>query len=272
MPTSVLLDTGVISHSEFAEFTAKELPVRWAGRSSVSKIYGLKRKPPARDEDYQKQMEAMFTVGRMIREGKIAAYTYVELEFERFRGRVEVQEFNALRGYTIHKCDPAIRRSQFVGTTDFQAFIAKGGRKDRRSGAPLGEENQTTFLKWLYGLDKELVDALVDHASVIGLNQFEIDSLRDLEWFQLVCKRSRSPENYPDVFHLWTAERNRLDTFLTLEKKLPNLVDQVRNEKRCGISVSTQVLRPLALLEKLGVAGPDPVPIEIDRFYNLYQH
>jgi hypothetical protein len=105
----------------------------------------------------------------------------------------------------------------------------------------------------------------------MGLSPFEVESLGNLYWFQLVCKRSSSSENYPDVFHLWTAERHSMHALLTLEKKLPSLVARVRSEKRSEIEISTEVLRPLDLLQRLGVSEPDPVPIESDHFYSLYE-
>ena len=131
MPLRVLIDAGVVIHSEFAEHAVKEMsesPVRWSDGSAI-RISGLKRKQPDENEDYRKQKEALFTVGRMIREKKIDAYTYHELQVEELRGRPLVQDFNALKGCTFHKCEPAIERSRFRRTSDFMDFFAKGARK-----------------------------------------------------------------------------------------------------------------------------------------------
>jgi hypothetical protein len=269
MPLRALMDAGVVIHSEFAEPALKETPVRWSDGSALS-VSGLKRKRPDENEDYRKQKEALFTVGRMIREQKIEAYTYNEIDFETFRGRAGIQEFNALQGCAFRSCEPAIMRSRFRSTSDFMESFAKGGKKDRHVGLNPGEGNQIAFLEWLCTLDKRYVDVLIDHTTVIGLSQFEVDSLRNLAWFQVVCNRSGSSENYPDVFHLWTAERHRLDALLTLDKKLPRLVDRIRNEKNKEIDISTEVLRPLDLLQTLGISEPDPVPINSGHFYNLY--
>jgi len=56
----------------------------------------------------------------------------------------------------------------------------------------------------------------------------------------------------------------------TLEKQLPSLVGRVRSEKRSEIEISRK-LRPLDLLQRLGIAEPDPVPIESDHFYDSYE-
>src|SRR5450432_4399030 len=89
MPLRVLMDAGVVIHSEFAEPAVKETsesPVRWSDGSAI-RISGLKRKQPYEDEDYRKQKEALFTIGRMIREQNIEAYTYSEINVENLRGR-----------------------------------------------------------------------------------------------------------------------------------------------------------------------------------------
>jgi hypothetical protein len=105
----------------------------------------------------------------------------------------------------------------------------------------------------------------------IRLTDFEVGALRNIEWFQFLCARSGSPENYPDVFHLWTAERNGLDAVLTLDCKLRKLVSQVKKEKIRQIEIKTEVLRPLDLVQKLGIDQPDPVRIEHGRFYYLHE-
>ena len=120
-------------------------------------------------------------------------------------------------------------------------------------------------------LQKQHVEILVQRAEAIGLTEFEVESLRTLEWFRTLCKAANSPEHYPDVFHLWTAERNGLDGFLTLDKKLQNLVERVRNEKRERIEIHPVVLRPLDLLRLLGVDNPDPIPVDVNRFYHLHE-
>lgn len=272
MPLRVLMDAGVVIHSEFAEPAVKETsasPLRWSDGSAI-RISGLKRKQPDQDEEYGKQKEALFTVGRMIREQNIEGYTYSEINVEHLRGRPLVQEFNALHGCALHKCEPAIGRSRFRRTSDFMDFFAKGGKKDRDLGLD-GQANQIAFFEWLCTLDRGCVDVIIEHASLIGLNQFEVESLRNLDWFQLICARSGSSENYPDVFHLWTAERHGLDALLSLDKKLPRLVDRVKNEKKREIDIRTEVLQPLDLLHRFGISKPDPVPITSGRFYNLYE-
>ncbi len=268
----ILLDNGVFSHSEFAEPSIRRGSERWGNTKVILPVHGLVRKSPDKNRKYQAQKEALFTVGRLIREGDIEAYDYTEIQFERARGQIQLGMCNALTGCTIHRCLPALERSRFRQTVNLTDILSKGGKKDRKAGVVLGEANQIAFFQWLCTLRKEQVAELIRHAAMIGLTAFEIESLRNIEWFQFLCERSGSSENCPDVFHLWTAERNGLDALLTLEMKgLPNLVSRVRNEKKTTIKIKTEVLRPLELLQKLGISEPDPVPLDPGRFYHLHE-
>jgi hypothetical protein len=267
----ILLDNGIFSHSEFAEDAVKQTSLRWGDSDHVVPVQGLIRKKPDKDPDNQKQKDALFTVGRLIREGRIEAYDYIEVRFERIRDRPKIREFNALQGCKIHRCYPALDRSKFRQTMNFTDAVSKGGKKDRKVRVDLGEANQIAFLKWLCDLNRDRVNVIIEHAAPIGLTDFEVESLKTIERFQFLCRRSGSPENYPDVFHLWTAERNGLHAVLTLDKGLPNLVSRVRNEKVRRIEIKTEALRPLDLLQKLEIDKPDPVPMETDRFYYYHE-
>lgn len=267
----ILLDNGIFSHSEFAEPAIKQTSVRWGDTDQSFPVQGFMRKRPDKDPDSQRQKDALFTVGRLIREGRIEAYDYDEILFERMRDTAKIPEFNALQDCKIHRCRPALERSKFRQTVNFRDAISKGGKKDRKAGVDLGQANQIAFLEWLCSLSRDHVNLFMKHAPQIGMTEFEVESLKNIEWFQFLCQRSGSPENYPDIFHLWTAERNGFDGVLTLEKRLPNLVSRVRNERLKKIQIQTEVLRPLDFLRKLGIDEPDPVPMQTDRFYYWHE-
>lgn len=76
----VLLDNGIISHSECANNAIKQTSVRWGDTDQVLPIHGSVRKTQDREVEYQRQKEALFTVGRLIREGRIEAYQYSEIQ------------------------------------------------------------------------------------------------------------------------------------------------------------------------------------------------
>jgi hypothetical protein len=265
----VLLDAGILIHSEFAQPTRQEKRLHWGNTDHVVQISGFMRKALDKDDDQQAQKNALFTVGRLMREGRIEAYSYIEIENEVRQARL--QYFNALQGCAIRRCVPPLERSKFRKTANLKDWFAKGGKKDRLAGVALGGANQIAFFSWLNELSEMHVQILVKHAQQIGLSVMEVESLNDLRWFQFLCNRWNSPENYPDIFHLWTAERNHCDVLLTLDKGIQKLVARVAAEKTKTIEIRTEVLRPLDLLRKLSVAAIDPVPMESGRFYSLLE-
>jgi hypothetical protein len=268
MPVRIMLDNNVLARAEFAEQTEESRSVTWGKRRVRTAIAGFRRKDPTNDESYQLQINALFTVGRLVREGILEAYTYSELRWEAARAKCRISDFNALKGCKIHHCPPALERSRFRTTSDFRDYLLKGGRKDKLAGILDSGFGQIAFIEWLLKLDERAVDTLVNHADHIGLTGFEVDSLGDLGWLKFVCQRFQSRENYPDAFHLWTAERNGLNV-LTLENKLPSQVKAIKGEKRRVREIRADVMRPLDLLCKLGISEPDPVPIEHGRFYTI---
>jgi hypothetical protein len=260
----ILLDNGIYSHSEFAESATALSPL------GGEVIHGIRRKAPQADTEFQGRINTLPTIGRLIRERIIEGLDSKEIWCERMRYRPLFPFGNALQDCVIGRCNPAIDRSKFAQTVDITDYFAKGGKKDRKADVALGQANQIAFFKLLCSLTSASVDALVSHASQLHLTAFEVESLQDIGWFQFLCERSGSPENYPDVFHLWTAERNGLDALLTLDNDLPEQVSRVGNEKAKRFEIKTLVLQPDQLLAELGIKDLDPVALESDRFYYLH--
>ena len=268
-PIKLLLDAGTLIHSEFAQPVQKEKYLKWGNKEHVVSITGFERKAPEKDGDQQNQKNALFTIGRLIREGVIDAYSYSEVDVEVRQRRP--QDFNAFSGCAIRSCSPALERSKFRKTIDLKDWFSKGGKKDLDAGVKLGGANQIAFFSWLNELNAAHIQLLLDHAAQIGLSEFEKGNLRKLDYFQFLCRRAQSHENYPDMFHLWTAIQNECDAFLTLEKKLPNIVRSIAREKNRSVEIKTEVLRPLDLLQKLNIMVPDEVPMESGRFYHYFE-
>jgi len=122
-------------------------------------------------------------------------------------------------------------------------------------------------MEWLCSLTSESVSRLIASSTTLRLTEFEIVSFERLSFFKRMCQISQTTENYPDMFHIWTAQRNRMDVFLTLESKLPNIAKQIEDSKIDALDYPTKVLRPLEFLDGMGVKSLDPVPIQPDRFY-----
>ncbi len=115
-------------------------------------------------------------------------------------------------------------------------------------------------------ITKAQVKDILSNAELLHLSEFEIESFESLDWFQKLCSKFGGEENYPDAFHLWTAERNNLDYFLTLENKMANMFQDIGKGKK-ALSMNVRVVKPIELLAEMGVRELDAVPIESNRFY-----
>lgn len=121
----------------------------------------------------------------------------------------------------------------------------------------------------MLSLDEHAIQSLLTHSSEIGLTEFEVESFRQIDWFKFICSSVGTSDNYPDVFHLWTAERNDIDVFLTLEKRLPNIVNQIQLSKNHKHRLRISVLRPIDFLNSMGISKRDEVPIKEGKFYDF---
>jgi hypothetical protein len=261
-----LLDTCIWSYAEFLQPAIQDQVIRWGDIDVIQPISGLKKVPLA-NPSFQKQKDALFTIGRLIREGKISAYEYSEIWIERVRGRIKEQEGNALRDCQVSKCLPALERSKFASGSFFD-LVAKGGKKDRKRGKQANNLSQISFFDWLTSLTEEGIKNLLKDADIIGLTQFEIESCRDIKLFQSICAEAGSKENYPDAFHLWTAERNRLDFLLTVDGPLIDMSSRIRSKEK---SFHVEAILPLELMKRLGIKKMDTIPLKNDYFYSFLE-
>lgn len=264
----VLLDNGIVSAAELAEFATEEVTVLW-GNSQETKGVARYRKKVVNDAFQQEQIDAIVTIGRLIREGVVTAYTYSELRFELFRRSVPIRAFYALEDCHISSCPAPIERSKFRQTVNLCEYVAKGGKKDKKRNSVLGDFNQIPFLQWLLSLDERAVQLILTHGREIGLADFELESFTQLDWFKFICSRFGSDENYPDAFHLWTAERNSIDVLLTLETKLPRIVGQIKRSENHKHKIRTSILQPIEFLQSLNISELDDVPIKAGQFYEV---
>lgn len=270
MIMKILVDTGVVGGSNFLEPDSQEQQLKWRGGTMRVTIAGFKRTEPADDPDQQREKDALFTIGRLARSGRIALYSYCELHSEDWRrGKGNIHLVNALGQCKFQQCPAAIERSKFRQTSNMNEWIAKGGKADKRNGLMLSDFNQIPYFEWLASLTPEQAVALVYRGGILHLDDFEVSSVLDLPWFQSLSRALATSENLPDCFHIWTARRNGLDVFLTLEKKLPRMIEQLKNRREKVIDMNVAVLRPTDLLHLLDVSETDRVPVSPGRFYSL---
>ncbi|PWQ97477.1 hypothetical protein [Leucothrix arctica] len=263
-PIKILLDNNVLSNAEYAVRSTQEVDLGFLN-GSKDVIDGFRKKPQLLDLDLQEEVDAIFTIGLLIKEGKIVPYTSTELIWERSRRRPTIEQFNALRGCDIATCPSPIERSKLKHTINFNEYVLKGGKKDKKRNENVSNFNQIPFFVDLKFIRDESVKLILENANVIGLTNFEKKSFEEIEHFKDLCNQLQSDENLPDAFHVWTAERNDLDVFLTLEKRLTN---SLKNKSK-KLKIDVEVLRPTELLKKLNIT-PAKVRMKYDHFYSWF--
>lgn len=263
----MLVDNGVVSASDFTEGASQTQSVAHGLRSINVQVAGFQRVALDSDPDMQLQKDALFSIGRLAREGKVELYTYFELMAEQWRGnKGRDHAGNAFRGCAWNTCKPALERSSYFRGIGMDAVIAKGGRKDRKAGKTELGVSQIAFFKFLISLSREHAEELIKFGQPIVGTDFDRESLRDLDWFRNATSVAPSDENLADFFHLWTARRNSINVFLTLEKKLPRFAAELGT---LGLMGTLRVLRPTEFLHSLGLRKLDPVPFRPNRFYSF---
>jgi|SRR6266404_3291895 len=245
---SMLVDLSVRRHAVFAEVKDVQIEKRinWGGREHTSVIAGWKRKPDrsATDPWLQKQISCLPTIARLAKAGTVDCYFSLELMFEENRGSGGMHgTFGDLfAGVKIKSCLPVVNRPRFRQNVDF--------------GEHLREEGLPEFCDFLLKLDPSLLRL---HAPEFwnALPAFEQQNLLQLERFKSFCRRL-SKRHYSDAFHLWTAEANALDYFLTVDGKFVNAVRSIRDFNfRC------KPISPEQCLSVLGITEIDPHPFPV---------
>lgn len=266
----VLIDNGVESSSDFLEGTQQVQEQRWGSKSISVNIAGFRRVKALNDPEQQREIDALFTIGRLVRESHLELFTYSELEAEmwrRPRGREPL--LNAFGDCRSKSCESALERSKFRMTVNMNEWFAKGDKRDLNKGRPITDFNQVPYFAWLSTLTSAEIQLLTRQAAALRLTDFEVESLHDLTWFQkLFGALGGSEKHLPDCFHIWTARRNKIDVFLSIEKTLPRLIEELKSRRKLGIEINVEVLRPTSLLGLLNISAPDPVPVEFDRYYS----
>jgi len=261
----VMRDNGIFAHSQFAIAADGPQGPRFGVQNQDYLVGGFVRKKLDPNIEYQAQKNSLFTIGRLIREGKLEAFSYRELGYEGMNRIIGESVFDAMDHCRVTDCNPAIERSR-LSSGFFPNYMRKGGKKDQKRGFETSS-GQIPFMQMLCNLNETGIAWLLVVKEILGFTDFETESIRNLRYFQKLCEISQSPENFPDMFHLWTAQRNHMDVFLTLEKKLPTIGNQIEKSEWANVEYPTKVLRPIEFLDYIGITDLDPVPIEPGRFY-----
>lgn len=249
----LLIDRNLRHKAIRAEGAIQQRKIKWGPHELEVEIHGYRGKALPSAESELQQLESLATISRLANEGHLELYSSTELDLESFSASRGLQGFagDILADVEIRKVQSAVERSFFQATVDFHKHI---------HGDQVGRWCEEFLLK----LDAKTVDQIIEHYG--SLPDFYRKNLRNVSRYQEMCRHLTSQSHYRDAFHLWTAEVNDLDYFLTGDLRFINVMTQSTK-----IELRSPPITPTALLAKLGIKRFDPIPLTDRRFMHLFE-
>ena len=250
-PVTALLDRSVSDHMVTVESIVRKETIQWGDLAVSVPVTGMQRKPKQLNDPWlRKQVSSLPTIARLVREGKLKLFTYAELRFEAFHasGPLRGVKGDLLEGLKVEHVPAAVERSKFQ-QSDISVHIQRG-RFDE-------------FYQFLLDLPDDVLES--EPALWARFSDFEQSNLRNLARFRAISQHLPA-KHYADAYHLWTAEVNGLNYFLTMDKKFINYMTQT---VRCTLPCIP--ITPHDLVTRMGILELDPLPIDDSEFHYIFE-
>jgi hypothetical protein len=249
-PLRLLLDTNVLRHTATMVSVYKKHTMRLGSIEQTYNVLGMQRNTDhiSRGNWLKNQVEVLPTIMKLARESNFLLYTYSELEIETFKGSFDLRggKGDLLKDVKIDDILSAVERSKFQ-----QMDLIEYSKK----------ETLIKFCKFLLEVDFKEFEKRPRFLS--KFTDFERQNLKSLNRFSKLCS-SLDETHYPDAFHLWTAEVNGLDFFLTADRKFINVMN-----KTSRAHLKTKPIAPVDFLDHLGIKDREPMPVQDYDFHYL---
>ena len=224
----VLLDHSVRQHAIRGEhgFVVTENP-----SGGQRYLQQQTRRKPRRPDWLQPEIEALPEVAERIRDGRFLAFTTNELYAEAFRAAKfpTPAYIDTFEGCSIVHLPAPFERSkfglggeQFMDKDDVVAYC------------------KSFFLTPSPDRIEKFIEGMRSNPRY-SLSPYEERCLRNAHIFKSLC-RGIDESHYPDALHLWTAEENSLDVFLTLDRKFRNVVERQDANLKCRVLYPSEIL------------------------------
>lgn len=182
-------------------------------------------------ECQQKEIDCLDTIAGLCREKRIVPYTTDELHAEYFRGATfPSRNYKyVFKDINFEMAPCPIKRSKF-GISLEQYTVKK---------------EVIHFCSVLLRLSHAGIEKYISDMRknpVRGLSPFEEKCLRNLNVYREIC-HGIDEKHYPDALHLWTAEENGMDVFLTMDKKFRNVMDRQKVNLNCSIMFPSELIK-----------------------------
>ena len=229
-PTKVLIDHSVrqdaITGEHGFEFEQAQISgIKYRYLQSVTR-----KRPPRRDWK-QGEIEVLPRVAALIRNGQIQAFTTGELYAEGFRAQKfpSPQYIDIFEGCTFDTLSPPLDRSKWGLGLD--QFCSK---------EDVINYCECIFLTPSSERVEDFIAGMRENPR-FDLSRFEEKCLKRSHVFRAIC-RGIDRTHYPDALHLWTAEENRVDVFLTHDKKFRNVIARQKIDLICKVLFPSEFL------------------------------
>ncbi|QIZ75754.1 hypothetical protein [Ferrimonas lipolytica] len=236
MPT-ILVDQNIVTYGDIMR------PTRSNG------VIGYRRKDPVGEDGswLRREFRALPTVSKLIIAGDISAFRYVELDFENWKRKGSASGSNLgnlFPNSVMKQVEPAIERSYY-----FQAFMNEY----------LYTRSVANFCKWLN--TKGIEESALKVAKSKNATDDMLRNIRNVSRYQEMCKKLQKTEQYIDAFHLWTAEINDIEYFVTADRKFINAINKL--DCKC------QPILPSELLTQMNLEASEPFQFKENVFYGI---
>lgn len=248
-PLKLLLDTNLRRWALRAEGVVKQETLNWGGVHDVTvEVHGYRGKELPDAEWKLLQLKSLPTVARLAKENQIQLLSSTELQFEGFHSSRSFEGFvgDIFAGTKIGRVPAAVERSYFWSTTDLGKYMS-------------GDNFAGWCRDFLLQLKPENIRTLLDYFP--DMPEIHRESVRNVSRYQEICRYLKSNDHIRDAFHMWTAEVNGLDYFLTGDRKFINVMNE-----STPITMKSPPISPSKLLETMGIDQFDPLPLTDRKF------
>lgn len=229
----VLIDHSVRQHGIVAHSVVEWKKVEVLGQT-FQYLKPIEKPRPTRQDWMKEQIDALPELVDLVGRGQIKAFTTNELEAEWFRAAKFPESYDTVfKGCEFGLLPAPLERSKW-GLSSEQ-FASK--------------DEVISFCKYMFlmptdGRIKQFIERMAKIPR-FSLTEFEVRCLLNVELFRSIC-HGIDETHIPDALHLWTAEENNMDTFLTLDKKFQNLIKNQQVELKCKVMFPSEVLASFA--------------------------
>lgn len=232
----VLFDHSVRQHAITGERGyVYSAPYRPGYNNLLEPVHNIR---PRRTDWLQDEIDCLGKIAELCRRKIITPYITEELEAEKFRAL---------------KFPPRVYDDLFEGIEFEKAQCPVVRSKWGLSGEQYADKNDVVaYCKcFLLTPSKERTEKFIAGMKEnprFSLSAFEEKCLRNSDVFRKIC-HGISENHYPDALHLWTAEENGLDIFLTIDRKFKNIMERQKIDLHCQVMLPSNVLGVLESAE-----------------------